>query len=450
MREDRQDRFVEMTEAPIAPLIIRLAIPCIISMLVSSFYNMADTFFVGMLDNNSATGAVGVVFSVMALIQAVGFFFGQGSGTFISRSLGQQDQDSASKMVATGFTFSLLFGAALCCLGLLFLDPLTRILGSTETIFPYAREYLKIILLGAPWMSASLVLNNQLRYQGNATYAMFGITFGSVLNIVLDPILIFTFDMGVSGAAAATVISQFVSFCLLLIGSSQKGNLPVQLRLTQFSAAYLKNVFVGGFPAFAKQSLASLATILLNSAAREYGDVAIAAMSVTQRIMMFGASAMLGFGQGFQPFCGFNFGAKKYRRVIEGFLFSVKTSACFLTVVGIVGIIFAPQLISLFRDDPAVIACGALALRLQCATLFTHSSIVLNNMLHQAIGDTLPATFLSISRQGLFLGIMLLMLPPVMGLLGIQSAQSLADLCSFICALLVQRHTLKRLRTLSS
>ena len=193
-----------------------------------------------------------------------------------------------------------------------------------------------------------------------------------------------------------------------------------------------------------------MATILLNSAAREYGDVAIAAMSVTQRIMMFGASAMLGFGQGFQPFCGFNFGAKKYRRVIEGFLFSVKTSACFLTVVGIVGIIFAPQLISLFRDDPAVIACGALALRLQCATLFTHSSIVLNNMLHQAIGDTLPATFLSISRQGLFLGIMLLMLPPVMGLLGIQSAQSLADLCSFICALLVQRHTLKRLRTLSS
>ena len=448
MKSEKHDRFVEMTEAPIAPLIIRLAIPCIISMLVSSFYNMADTFFVGMLNNNSTTGAVGVVFSVMALIQAVGFFFGQGSGTFISRSLGRQDSEAASKMVATGFTLSLLFGAVFCCLGLLFLDPLTRILGSTETIFPYAREYLKIILLGAPWMSASLVLNNQLRYQGNATYAMFGITFGSVLNIVLDPILIFTFDMGISGAAAATVISQFVSFCLLLAGSFRKGSLPVQLRLAQFSAAYLKDIFKGGFPAFARQSLGSFATILLNSAAREYGDVAIAAMSVTQRIMMFGASAMLGFGQGFQPFCGFNFGAKKYQRVIQGFLFSVKTSACFLSVVGIAGIIFAPQLIAIFRDDPEVIACGALALRLQCVTLFTHSTIVLNNMLHQAIGDTVPATFLSVSRQGLFLGIMLLILPPLIGLLGIQMAQLLADLSSFLCAVLIQRHTLQRLRTL--
>ena len=402
MEDQKQRKFIEMTEAPIAPLIIRLAIPCIISMLVSSFYNMADTFFVGMLDNNSATGAVGVVFSVMALIQAVGFFFGQGSGTFISRALGQQDQESASKMVATGFTFSLLFGAALCCLGLLFLDPLTRVLGSTETIFPYAREYLKMILLGAPWMSASLVLNNQLRYQGNAAYAMFGITFGSLLNIVLDPILIFTFGMGVSGAAAATVISQFVSFCLLLIGSSRKGNLPVQLRLTQFSFVYLKNVFVGGFNDFSRLGLSSLATILLNSAAREYVDVAISAISVTQ----------------------------------------------FLSVVGVAGILFAPELIAIFRDDPDVIACGALALRLQCATLFFHSSIVLNNMLHQAIGDTLPATFLAISRQGLFLGIMLLILPPLMGLLGIQMAQSLADLCSLVCAVLIQRRTLKRLQRL--
>ena len=449
METPQEKKYRQMTESPIAPLILRLAFPCIISMLVTSFYNMADTFFVGKLNNNSATGAVGVVYSVMAIIQAIGFFFGQGSGSFISRELGKQKRDTASKMVATGFSCSLLFGVAISTLGLLFLDPLTRLLGSTETIFPYAKSYLRIILLGTPWMSTALVLNNQLRFQGNAIYGMVGITTGALLNIILDPVLIFVCNMGVSGAALATVISQFISFCLLLVGTTRGSNLRIHLSQTQFRFEYLKNIFKGGFPSLARQSLASVAAISLNLAAKNYGDVAIAAMSVTQRIMMFGASAMLGFGQGFQPFCGFNYGARKYKRVIQGFWFAVKVSSLFLLGIGVLGFSYAPQLISIFRDDPQVIACGTVALRAQCMTLFTHAFLVMSNMMLQTTGRTGPATFLSMARQGLFFLPLILILPWLLGLTGVQIAQAVADCFAVACAILVQRRTLKELSVMS-
>lgn len=448
METPQEKKYRQMTESPIGPLILRLAIPCIISMLVTAFYNMADTFFAGMLNNNSATGAVGVVYSVMALIQAIGFFFGQGSGSFISRELGSQNRDAASKMVATGFSCSLLFGIVVMLIGLLFLDPLTRLLGSTETIFPYARSYLRIILLGTPWMSTALVLNNQLRFQGNAVYGMAGITTGALLNIVLDPLLIFVCNMGVSGAALATVISQFISFCILLAGTARGSNLHIRLSQTQFQWEYLKNIFRGGFPSLARQSLASIATISLNLAAKEYGDVAIAAMSVTQRIMMFGASAMLGFGQGFQPFCGFNYGARRYRRVIQGFWFSVKISSLFLLGIGALGFLYAPHLIAIFRDDPQVIACGTVALRAQCVTLFTHAFLVMSNMMLQTTGRAGPATFLSMARQGLFFLPLILILPLFLDLTGVQIAQAVADCFAAMCAVLVQRRTLKQLSTI--
>ena len=290
-----------MTQPPVGRLICRLAVPCIISMLVTSFYNMADTFFVGMLKSNAATGAVGVVFSMMAIIQAVGFFFGQGSGNYISRCLGEKRYGEASTMAATGFFSSLATGLVICLVGQLFLDDLAYLLGSTDTILPYTREYLRVILLGAPWMTSSLVLNNQLRFQGGATYAMVGITTGAVLNIILDPIMIFGMELGVAGAGWATIISQFVSFCLLLAGCAKGGNIRISIKNVRVKWFYYKMIFKGGLPSLARQSLASLATICLNHAAGPYGDAAIAAMGVVQRVMMFGASTMLGFGQGFQP-----------------------------------------------------------------------------------------------------------------------------------------------------
>ena len=438
-------KYKQMTEPPVGSLICKLAVPCIISMLVTAFYNMADTYFVGMLKSNAATGAVGVVFSMMAIIQAVGFFFGQGSGNYISRELGKKRYQEASVMAATGFYASIGTGAIICIIGQIFLEPLAYVLGSTPTILPYTKAYLRVILLGAPWMTASLVLNNQLRFQGSANYAMYGIVSGAILNIALDPLLIFVFDMGVAGAGWATIISQFVSFCLLLKGCSKGSNLKINIRNVKLDWFHVKMIFKGGFPSLARQSLASVATICLNHAAGPYGDAAIAAMGVVQRITMFGFSAMLGFGQGFQPVCGFNYGAGLYSRVRKGFWFCVKFSFLFLLLVSILGFIFAPSLIAIFRDDPAVIECGARALRFQCLTMYLSSFVITSNMMMQSMGLVGPATFLSVARQGLFFIPLVLILSALFGLTGIQMTQAIADLLTFLCALPLQLHNLRNL-----
>ena len=320
------------------------------------------------------------------------FFFGQGSGNFISREIGHKNYQEASEMASTGFFSALATGVLICVLGLLFLEPLAYLLGSTDTILPYTKAYLSVILLGAPWMTSSLVLNNQLRFQGSAAYAMVGITSGAVLNIGLDPLLIFALDLGIAGAAWATIISQFVGFCLLLIGCTKGGNLQIHLSHVKLKPYYYLWIFKGGLPSLARQGLASVATICLNQAARTYGDAAIAAMGVVQRIMMFGGSAMIGFGQGFQPVCGFNYGAGLYHRVKEGFWFSVKVTFVLLLAVSAAGFVWAPQLVSIFRDDPEVIAIGTAALRFQCVTFCLQSWVVMGNMCQQTMGLTVPDT----------------------------------------------------------
>lgn len=440
-----ETKYRQMTEPPVGKLICKLAVPCIISMLVTAFYNMADTYFVGMLNSNAATGAVGVVFSMMAIIQAVGFFYGQGSGVYISSQLGKKNYQEASNMAATGFYAALLTGLVICILGQIFIEPLAYFLGSTATILPYTEAYLRVILFGAPWMTASLVLNNQLRFQGSASYAMVGIVTGAIVNIVLDPIFIFTLGMGVAGAGWATIISQFVSFCLLLKGCSKGSNISIHIKNVRFRFFYVRMIFKGGFPSLARQSLASVATICLNHAAQPFGDAAIAAMGVVQRITMFGFSAMLGFGQGFQPVCGFNYGAGLYSRVRKGFWFCVRISLVFLLCVCVLGYIFAPNLVGMFRDDPAVIECGAKALRFQCMTLFLQSWVVMSNMMMQSMGLVAPATFLAVARQGCFFIPLVLILSSLFGLTGIQMTQSIADLLTFLCAVPLQLKVLKNL-----
>lgn len=445
MESKQEQKFHEMTESPVSRLICRLAVPCIVSMLVTAFYNMADTFFVGMLKSNSATGAVGVVFSMMAIIQAVGFFFGHGSGNFISRELGRQNFEEASNMAATGFFSALATGALICLLGQLFLEPLAQLLGSTATILPYTKAYLRVILFGAPWMTASLVLNNQLRFQGSAAYAMVGIAAGAVLNIGLDPLLIFTCGLGVAGAAWATIISQFVSFCLLLAGCAGGGNLRIRLSRVQLKWQYYEMIIRGGLPSLARQGLASVATICLNWAIRPYGDAAVAAMGVVQRIMMFGGSAMIGFGQGFQPVCGFNYGARLYHRVKEGFWFCVKASTLFLLAVSALGFAFAPRFIALFRDDPEVIAIGTTALRFQCVTLCLSGWVVMSNMMLQTISRTVPATFLAMARQGLFFVPLVFLFSALFKVTGVQITQSCADILTFACAVPISRRVLREM-----
>ena len=439
----QEEKYIKMTTPPVEKLICRLAVPCIVSMLVTSFYNMADTYFVGMLKSNAATGAVGVVFSMMAVIQAVGFFFGQGSGNYISRELGKKHYAEASQMASTGFFSALATGLIICVFGQIFLKPLALFLGSTETILPYTEAYLKVILLGAPWMCASFVLNNQLRFQGSASYAMVGIVVGALVNIVLDPILIFGLDLGVAGAGWATILSQLLSFCLLLLGTRKGGNIRIRLRDFRISRHYYLWIFKGGVPSLARQSLASVATICLNNAAMPYGDAAIAAMGVVQRLTMFGASAMLGFGQGFQPVCGFNYGAGLYSRVRRGFWFCVKVSTLGLLAISALGYVFAPRLIALFRDDAQVILFGSAALRYQCLTFCVQGWVVMSNMMQQSMGKTIPATFLSVARQGLFFIPLVWILSAAFGFTGIQITQPVADFLTFLCAIPIQLHVLR-------
>lgn len=436
-----------MTTAPIGRLIAAMAVPTTIAMLITSFYVMADTYFVGKIDTQS-TAAVGVSFSVMAIIQAFGFFFGHGSGNFMSRSLGAKDLESTEKMAATGFYYSFFTGLVIMALGLIYLTPLCRMLGSTDTILPYSEDYLRIILWGAPFMSASMTLNNQLRFQGTPVYAMIGIVIGAVLNVGLDPILIFLFDMGIRGAAYSTLISQICSFIVLIALTYRKNSIRIRLQNFTFSKSYAKEIIYGGSPSLCRQSLVSIATIMMNVAAGGFGDAAIAGVSIVTRICLFINSFVIGLGQGFQPVCGFNYGAGLYTRVREGFWLCVKSGGIFLSLCSIIGYIYAPEIVSWFRaEDPIVIEIGARTLRWQLITLPLGSWVILCNMMLQTIRKPAQAIILSSARQGLFFIPLILILPSLLGLQGVEMCQAVADFCSFLLAIPLTVPVLKKLRT---
>ena len=437
-----------LTEEKIPTLVLNMAVPSIISMLITSFYNMADTFFVGQI-GTTATAAVGVIFPLMSIIQALGFTFGHGSGNYISRKLGQGEVEDAKKMAATGFVSALVAGAIFSLVGLIFLDGLVGILGATPTIAPYARQYAMYILIGTPFMASSLVLNNQLRFQGSAFFGMIGMGVGAVLNIALDPLFIFVLDMGVSGAALATILSQIVSFCLLLRGCTRGGNIAISLKNFSPSWARYKEIARGGTPSLFRQGLGSVATICLNFAAGIYGDAAIAGMSIVTRVLQFANSAIIGLGQGFQPVCGFNYGAKLYGRVRKAFWFTVSLAFCVLLIGSIVGIAFAPQIIAIFRkEDLEVIKIGALSLRLQCIFLPLSAFVVGSNMMLQTIGKPVKASISAAARTGLFFVPAILILPQFFGLLGVQMSQAVADLCSFVLCVPLAGTTLLEMKRL--
>ena len=428
-----EEKYRMMVETPVNRLIPRLAVPTIISMLITSIYNMADTFFVSQL-STSASGAVGVNFSLMAMIQAIGFTLGMGSGNYMSRMLGEKSDEKAQKACSTAVYTAFVFGLALAITGILNIDSLVRVLGATETIAPFARDYGKYILIAAPYMTVSFVFNNHLRSQGNAALSMMGITTGGVLNVVLDPILIFGFGMGISGAAIATIISQFISFMILLVLVIRSGNvLKPHPKYVTFRGWVYKEILAAGMPTLGRQGLASAASVLLNVAASWFGDAAVAAMSIVTRIMMFINSALIGFGQGFQPVCGFNFGAKRYGRVLEAYYFCRKVAFVFLLCMAVVMFAASTPIMWLFRrEDAEVVRIGAMALKLQCALLPVQSFTIIGNMLTQSIGYSFRATLTAIGKQGLFFIPAILFLPGWLGIPGLQLAQPIADLLTFL------------------
>ena len=453
----RADKFTRMTTQPVKKLVLRLAGPTIASMLISSLYNMADTFFVGRI-GTFATAGVGLIFPLMTLMQACGFFFGQGSGNYVSRALGANKIEDAEKMAATGFFCALAMGALILGAGQLFAAPVLRLLGADtarvaqETV-DHARAYYTTLLFGAPFVLSSCVLNNQMRFQGNAFFSMIGLVSGAVLNIGLDPLFIFVFNMGVMGAAAATVVSQAFSFCVLYLGTLRSDTLKIKVKNLTPNGHYLKNILAGGLPSLLRQGFGSVATLCLNAAAAaavplSQADAAIAAFSVVSRVMFFVFSALLGFGQGFQPVCGYNWGARKFDRVREAYLFCIKIGVTFLLLISTCTFLFAGPIVSLFRDDAEVIRMGTVAMRCQSCSLPLMAVVAMSNMLFQTTGKAVRATILAIARQGMVFIPCVLLLPRVIdpAIWGVYLAQPIADVITFLTAVPMAVHILKRFR----
>ena len=415
-----------------------MAVPTIISMLITSLYNIADTFFVGHI-NTQSTAAIGITFTAMFLMQAIGFFFGHGSGNYISRELGAQRHDNARNMASLGFFSCFFAGCIVCIIGLLLLQPIALGLGSTPTILSYTERYMGIIFLGAPFFMSSLTLNNQLRLQGNARYAMVGIVTGALLNVVLDPVLIFAAGMGITGAALATVIGQVVSFCILFAMTYHAGNIPIRWTSFKFSLNGFKEIFYGGSPSFSRQGLEAISTMLLNLAAANYGDAAIAGMSVVNRVCMLIMAIIIGLGQGFQPVCGFCYGAKLYKRLREGFWFTVRLGTIFLLVCTLGGFAFTDTIIAIFRNDPEVIAVGSTALRWQLATLPFGATIMISNMMMQTCRKPWRANLLAAARRGIFFIPLVIILPACFGLKGVEMCQAWSDTLAFLTTVWVMR-----------
>ena len=442
-----EEKYKQMMEEPVHTLIPRLALPSMVSMIVVAVYNMADTFFVSQL-GTSASAAVGVIYSMVAIIQAIAFMIGMGSGNEISRLLGAKKQEEAERYVAIGFFTEILLGVSIAIFSIIYIEDLVYALGSTKTIAPYAISYAKYVLLGTPFIMASLGMNNMLRFQGNSFYSMLGIATGGILNMFLDPLFIYGFHMGIMGAALATTLSQIVSFSILLYQCNRMpACISVSFKNFKPSLKRYSLIFRFGLPSLARQGIAGVSTIILNFSAHPYGDAAIAAMAIVMRIIMFLNSLVIGFGQGFQPVCGYCYGAKNYKRVEEAYRFSLKVCFLMLMVMGTAVFIFAKPLITVFRKgDAEVIRIGYLALRLQCLTIPLSAQITMANMFSQTTGYPFRASFVALLRQGICLIPVLLILPPVFGLLGVQMSQPISDFFAAGIAFFITNGILRELR----
>lgn len=428
-----------MTESPVFGLVLRLSVPTTFSMLITSIYNLADTYFVSSL-GNAATGAVGVVYSIQSIIQAVGYGFGMGAQSLISRRLGEQKKEEANLYATSGFVASFLMGLLLMVLGLIDLPFLMHLFGATDTALPLACDYGLWILLGAPVFCSSFVLNNILRAEGKASFSMIGLCSGGILNIGLDALFIFGLRMGIAGAAVATMLSQIVSFLILLVFFLLKKSIVEinPFRTSRRIAEYLL-IFRVGLPTVFRQSLGSIATTLLNIAVRPYGDVAQSAVSIANKIYMLLRSMLIGVGQGFQPVAGYNFGAKRYDRVKKAFNSAIFLGTLYGVFVAVVLFFCSGQIIGLFRrGDTEAISIGGQMLRFLSLSLPVLGYSTFVNQLYQSLGFVAPATFLASCRQGIFFIPLILILPAWIGLTGILLAQALSDLLT--CAVSVPFH----------
>lgn len=433
-KSHEQQQYIKMTATPIPKLLLLLSLPSIVSMIITSIYNTADAYFVSQL-STAASGAVGIVLPMMALTQGIGFTYAVGAGTQTAQLLGARKVDEANKFGSSAMAIAMISGLLITIIGQWQLDNLLRLFGATDTILPYAKDYARWILFGAPITISQFVLNLQLRFQGKNNLSMIGLMVGGILNIILDPIFIFVLELGIRGAALATIVSQTVSWIILYWMVKNKSILELSLKSISRDVKIYGTIIGTGISSFLRQGLTSISIILLNNAARPFGDEVIAAIVIVGRISMIMFSVMLGIGQGFQPIAGYNYGAKKYTRVKQVWRFTYVAMTVLVAIVGAGIFVLAPQLVTAFRSDPMVVKIGSTMLRYISLSLISQPMLISTNMLLQTTGHIKASSFLASTRQGLFFIPLLLILPPMLGVPGIQISQPIADVLSAIAAI---------------
>lgn len=437
--DKKEERRRAILNEPILPLLVKTSIPTIIGMLVMVIYNLTDTFFVGILNNKSMTAAIGIVFSFMSFIQAIGFWFGYGSGNIMSKRIGQGNEYEAEKISSIGILFALGFGILIAFISWIFISPLARFIGgsASESLMKFTVDYMRVIVLSIPFALYSMTLYNQLRLCGNVKDGMRGLLSGMLVNMALDPILMFGLGLGFIGAGYATLIGQIVGTILLTRLSRKNGNIGVDLKKVRINKERVYHILAGGMPNFLRQSITSIALILLNISAARYGDGLLAALTISSRILALAYLIMIGWGQGFQPICAMNYGASQYDRVKTAFKLAVLGATAFLILSAFGLHIFAKELIMTMTKDSQVIAYSRKLLNLQCLTLPLLGYFALSSMLMQNIGQYFWSSIISISRQGIFYIPLLYILTGAFGQVGIYLLQPMADIMSFILALFV-------------
>ena len=422
-------------------LLVKTSIPTIIGILVMVIYNLTDTFFVGILNNKSMTAAIGIVFSFMSFIQAIGFWFGYGSGNIMSKKIGENEEKEAEIISSIGILFAIVIGILIAILSCFFVLPLSKFIGgsASENLLNFTVEYLKVIIISIPFGLYSITLYNQLRLCGNVKDGMIGLLIGVAVNIVLDPVLMFVFKFGFIGAGYATLIGQITGCIVLTNLSGKNGNIAVNLKKVRINKDRVYHILAGGMPNFSRQSITSIALILLNVVAAKYGDGVIAALTISSRILALAYMIMIGWGQGFQPICAMNYGAKQYDRVKKAFKFAVIGGTLFLIIAAILLYVFSEPLIKTMSNDNEVILVGVEILRMQCITMPLLGYFAISSMLMQNIGQYFWASIISISRQGIFYIPLLYILSNIFGQFGIYLLQPVADVLSFGLAVIVVR-----------
>lgn len=438
MDSKEQRRFNILTK-PIFPLLIKTAIPTIIGMLISVIYNVTDTFFVGQLHNRSMIAAIGVVFSFVSVIQAIGFWYGYGSGNAMSKNIGEKDYAEAEIISSIGIVIAIETGIVIAITAYIFVVPLATLIGgsASQDVLTFTVQYLKIIIISIPFSLYAVTVYNQLRLCGNVRDGMIGLLSGMLSNMVLDPLLMFPLNMGFIGAGYATLIGQIIGCIVLTALAQSRGNIPISIKKAHYSKARVYHILAGGLPNFSRQAITGTALVLLNVTAAQYGESMIAALTISSKIVAVAFMIMIGWGQGFQPICAMNYGAQQYERVKKAFITTVAMGTLFLLVASIILYIFADHWMQLMSNDDDVVATGVSILRMQCFSLPLLGVFAVSSMFMQNIGNYFSALLISISRQGFFYVPLLYLLPAVYGKTGIYLLQPVADVLSFVLAVVV-------------